>query len=347
MIGSYFLAANTGRGFRSLYDSFPADRSAFLHIIKSGPGTGKSSFMRSIGKRAEEMGLEVEYVLCSGDPESLDGIYIPSLNTAWTDGTAPHSSEPEYFGVNGDYVNLGQFCRAPLSESDCGLVEMLTKRYREEYRRAYSYLSAALTLRRVSLMTPGENEQAHIEKRVNGLLPKGEKVLCRLDYVNRIFLRAFSCQGKIQLTEPITALCKLIYQFDSEHGADLTALRYTAEEAQRRGLRIVVCFSPLDAESIDAVLLPEQATAFVSSAWSLEPSRRIHLDRYLSPDVRNGARDELRRTRQPRNDCTQLALERLRAAKSLHDELEAVYREYIDFSALSDFTAQQLDSIFT
>ena len=42
---TYFLAANSGRGFFSLYDGFPPE-GAFLHIIKGGPGTGKSGFMR-------------------------------------------------------------------------------------------------------------------------------------------------------------------------------------------------------------------------------------------------------------------------------------------------------------
>lgn len=346
MISSYFLGANTGRGFRSLYDGFPADRLAFLHVIKGGPGTGKSSFMRSIGRRAEALGMEVEYVLCSGDPGSLDGVYIPALNAAWTDGTAPHISDPGYFGVNGDYVNLGQFCRTPLSASDCERVTVLTERYRGEYRRAYSYLSVALSLSGASPRLNDENVQTLIWKRVNGLLAKRSQKLCKSDYVNRVFLRAFSCQGLIQLDEPINKLCKQVYRFESDYGADVSALRHVAEEAHRRRLCRVISLSPLDAESVDAVLLPEHSTAFVSSAWALESARTVHLDRYLPSDERRDARPELRRSARLFNDSTALALERLAAAKSLHDELEAVYREYIDFPALSDFTARQLDIVF-
>ncbi len=347
MISSYFLGANTGRGFRSLYDGFPADKRAFLHVIKGGPGTGKSSFMRSIGRRAEALGMEVEYVLCSGDPGSLDGVYIPALNAAWADGTAPHISDPGYFGVNGDYVNLGQFCRTPLSASDCELVTDLTERYRGEYRRAYSYLSAALSLSGAQhTQLFGESGHALIQKRINGLLAKRPQKLCKSGYVNCVFLRAFSCQGLIQLDEPISKLCKQVYRFESDYGADVSALRHVAEEAHRRGLCRVISLSPLDAESVDAVLLPEHSTAFVSSAWTLESARTVHLDRYLPSGERRDARPELRRSARLFNDSTALALERLAAAKSLHDELEAVYREYIDFPALSDFTARQLDMIF-
>ena len=112
---SYFLGANSRSGFYSLYSGFPPGEDSFLHIIKGGPGNGKSRFMRRIAAAAESQGLDVEYVLCSGDPDSLDGVYIPALRAAWCDGTAPHVTEPRIFGASGDYVNLGSFCRLPLS----------------------------------------------------------------------------------------------------------------------------------------------------------------------------------------------------------------------------------------
>ena len=45
---TYFLGANSKNGFYSLYDELFAGEYR-LHIIKGGPGTGKSSFMRKIG----------------------------------------------------------------------------------------------------------------------------------------------------------------------------------------------------------------------------------------------------------------------------------------------------------
>ena len=87
----YFLGSNSSRGFYSLYGDFCSYKDGcFLHVIKGGPGCGKSSFMRRIASAAEEKGLFVEYVLCSGDPDSIDGIYIPALSTGYVDGTAPH-----------------------------------------------------------------------------------------------------------------------------------------------------------------------------------------------------------------------------------------------------------------
>ena len=37
--------------------------------------------MKRIGAASEQAGYDVEYVVCSGDPSSLDGVYIPELRT--------------------------------------------------------------------------------------------------------------------------------------------------------------------------------------------------------------------------------------------------------------------------
>lgn len=90
---SYFLGANSYNGFYSLYDSFTSlPEIKRLYIIKGGPGCGKSTFMKAIATAANEAGYDVERVLCSADPDSLDGIYIPGLHIAYVDGTAPHAA---------------------------------------------------------------------------------------------------------------------------------------------------------------------------------------------------------------------------------------------------------------
>ena len=46
--------------------------------------------MRWVAQAMEEKGASVEYIACSGDPDSLDAVVFPALNTAIVDGTAPH-----------------------------------------------------------------------------------------------------------------------------------------------------------------------------------------------------------------------------------------------------------------
>ena len=143
---TYFLGGNTCRGFFSLYGGFPPEEGAFLHVIKGGPGTGKSGFMRAVARAAEAHGLDVHYVLCSGDPDSLDGVYIPALHQAWVDGTAPHAAEPRHFGADSDYVNLSAFVRLPLTEKDQDEILRITAAYRALYSDAYEKLRQAKAL---------------------------------------------------------------------------------------------------------------------------------------------------------------------------------------------------------
>ncbi|MEG2679595.1 MAG: hypothetical protein RR949_06600, partial [Oscillospiraceae bacterium] len=65
---------------------------AAIYYLKGGPGCGKSTLMNAVGRQARDAGLDAEYILCSGDPDSLDGIVIPALGVAVADGTAPHVS---------------------------------------------------------------------------------------------------------------------------------------------------------------------------------------------------------------------------------------------------------------
>ena len=57
-----------------------------------------------VHKRAEEAGLDTEYILCSGDPDSLDAVILPAVGTAIVDGTAPQGVVPQ--GHNGGFVPL-------------------------------------------------------------------------------------------------------------------------------------------------------------------------------------------------------------------------------------------------
>ncbi len=87
----FYLGANSPGGFYSLYDELLRPEEArSIYILKGGPGCGKSSLMRRVGAAMEEHGLDVEYIVCSGDPDSLDAVVIPALATAIVDGTAPH-----------------------------------------------------------------------------------------------------------------------------------------------------------------------------------------------------------------------------------------------------------------
>lgn len=82
----YFLGANSGEGFVSRFDEL--DCMLGLNrkiIIKGGPGTGKSRMIRRVAEHYEGMGKSVEYIHCSSDPDSLDGIIVDELGVCVAD----------------------------------------------------------------------------------------------------------------------------------------------------------------------------------------------------------------------------------------------------------------------
>ena len=88
---SFFLGANTPAGFYSLYDQLlEPDAARRVYLLKGGPGCGKSSLMRRAAQALESGGEPVEYIECSGDPNSLDAVIFPRLRAAIVDATAPH-----------------------------------------------------------------------------------------------------------------------------------------------------------------------------------------------------------------------------------------------------------------
>lgn len=317
---SYFLAANSGRGFYSLYDEFPGD-GVFLHIIKGGPGTGKSGFMRRIAEEAKRRGLDCELILCSGDPDSLDGLYIPALKQAWMDGTAPHVREPGLFGVDSDYVNLGRFCRLPLSTVDARQAAGINRRYKALYSRAYSFLRAEAEL--AEIYEEDELDAAQSEITVSGIFKKIPPGKAGESKVRRRFISALSCRGEIRLETTIRKLCKQNYLLEASLATHV--LKLAASRAAELGIEAILCPEPLRPQRPEALILPEQGIYLGAEPCGAE--NRL----YENPIRRN--------LREQAVDC-------LSAAKSLHDELEAVYRPYMDFTALTGFTEEYLGSLF-
>ena len=232
---SYFLGANTADGFFSLYSGFCRGGGEYLRIVKGGPGTGKSGFMRALGREAVRRGYDVELVRCSGDPGSLDGLYIPALGLGWVDGTAPHVSEPGVFGADGDYVNLGQFCRTPLSPADASRARALNAAYKERYARAYALLDAGEKIE-AALVPPdcGDRTAERAEAVLRALVDRIAPPCGRPGTLSRRFAGAVSCEGIVRDASSL-ASCRLIYVCEDGCGLAAGALAAARDEALARG----------------------------------------------------------------------------------------------------------------
>lgn len=139
-----FPGGNSSRGFFSYYNYIlPQDEARRIFIIKGGPGVGKSTFMKKTGFELAERGFEVEFMHCSSDNGSLDGIVVPELRIAMIDGTAPHVVDPKNPGAIDEIIHLGDYWD---EEGMTKNREEIIKTNREVgalFGRAYKYLGAA------------------------------------------------------------------------------------------------------------------------------------------------------------------------------------------------------------
>lgn len=213
--------------------------------------------MRRIGRAAEERGYHVEYVLCSGDPNSLDGIYIQELKLAYTDGTHPHVQEVLYPAVRGAYLDLGAYYNQQALIPHSNDIIALSKGYKKCYSDAYEELSRY--------------------KQPDSPVPIPKR--------KERFYSAITCNGIVNLPYP--------YPIQSVSNEQLTDLCYSADA------EAIVCLHPLWPNTITALIQKETVYEY--------------------------------KMQTPNCDT---AVQHLKAAKQLHDQLENIYNPHVDFDAI-------------
>ena len=349
----FYLGANSPSGFYSLYDQLidPAQAEDYF-LIKGGPGCGKSTLMRRVGRAMEEHGLEVEYIQCSGDPDSLDAVAIPALRAALVDATAPHVIEPKYPGVTERYLNLGECYDTPALKEMKGQIIGCMKGYQGCYARATRCLSAAAEIDgdcRSLLLTPAVEEK--LARRARGILSRE----CRRTggqpgkAVQR-FLDAVTCQGVLCNFDTAEALCKRIYELCDTYGLAHTLLTHLAAGAMAAGYDVIVCPDPMAPQRMRHLLIPALSLGFVSSSGELpytgrRPYRRLRLDPMADPELLRRNKARLRFSRKVSAALVGEAVESMAQAKAMHDQLEALYNPHVDFervNAIAGHIAEEL-----
>ena len=348
----FYLGANSPGGFYSLYDELLRPEEArSIYILKGGPGCGKSSLMRRVGAAMEEHGLDVEYIVCSGDPDSLDAVVIPALKTALVDGTAPHVVEPKYPGLVEEYVNLGAcYDREGLQGVRDGLMGCM-KGYKGCYQRAYRCLTAAAQIGedvRALLLTPAV--EAKMSKRARGILSreikKGDGDAGR---AVRRFLGAVTWKGALCNFETVEALCRRVYELSDPYGMAHPMLSQLAAGALAAGHDAILCPSPLYPDQLEHLLLPGLSLAFVTGTpalpWPKRPYRRIRVDAMADAELLHRSRARLKFSRKVSAALVDEAVDSLAQAKAMHDELEKLYNPHVDFGRVYEKAEEIISSL--
>lgn len=343
----YFAAMNTKDGFRGFFEEIfgSAER---LYIIKGGPGTGKSRFIRELGEKAEKYGRKVEYFLCSSDPNSLDGVIFTGEDgierIGVIDGTAPHAYEPKLVGAKDSILNFGEFWDEDQIRPHRAFIASLTEAKSRLYSSAYRYLSAISALDLISyecISTAIKKEK--LNRVVDRLLRE-----CKPGdtYSEKLRIRsAIGCEGAMTLST-YGDLAKNRFAVLDRFGAARAFMTRLRERLTMLGESVYISYSPFSPDVPDAIYVPSADLSIYVGCDGFPDEKMINMDRFIDSDRLSAYKPKLKAISKQRDGIISLLNSDTACIGKLHSELESIYIKAMDFSKKEALTARMIKELF-
>lgn len=332
-----FPGGNTTQGFFSYYDQILSQKDAnMIYCVKGGPGSGKSTFFKTLANDFLSMGCDVEFLHCSSDPHSLDGILIPHYRTLLVDGTAPHIVDPKNPGACDIILHFGDFFNTAKLKQQKDTILSLNEAIGQKFSRAYRYLKSAREIwldinnmyQNVFLHTNLKTISSNLIREIFAD-QKGKE-----EKERKMFLSAITPNGLVNYMQE-TIRTPIVYQIKS-HAGDCAPqlLKTIRNEALRRDFAVETFYCPMDpVNKIDHLIIKELGVSVVTSNAYHPYSGGNAIDLsgcYGEPD-----KAEIRYNTEWMDTLIQKAISVIREAKALHDELEQCYVPNIDFEQIN------------
>lgn len=350
-----FPGDNTPEGFFSYYSYILSQQEAEkIYCIKGGPGVGKSTFMRKIGEEMLAEGHDTDFMHCSSDCGSLDGIVLRDKKIALVDGTSPHIVDPINPGAVDTIVHLGEYWNESGIRSHRKEVIAKNAEIGTIFARAYNYLGAAgkmydnltavyeLGLRSAELYKLAAHfinqELAHRE-----LSPE-------LGRVRKYFASGITPAGVVHYLESLVQGYKRVYILKAPVGVSAhKILALFSESALCRGFDAEEYYCPMKpSEKMEHLLIPDLSIAFLTSnSFHTAAESKIGGTGRSSAEIRTVDLAELfdeekiakqkhiaDDSRRQMEDLLAKGVSCLAEAKAEHDKLEENYIPNMDFSKI-------------
>ncbi len=340
----FFAGGNTGEGFYSFYDQIMGPDARRLYLLKGGPGTGKSTFMREVAQVMLAHGFELEFFHCSSDPNSLDGVAIPALKAGLIDGTAPHIMDPVHPGVVDQIINLGAYWdETPLTAAKEKILETAAKK-KSCFERAYVYLAAAKGVYQHWEATnrtrlAGES-WLPVYFRLKEEIFAQHQPSGKPGTLRHLFASAITPEGPVNFLESICAGAGKIYALDGPPGSGQSfILERLVATTLEYGLAAEVYHCALDPRRIEHLYLPKLKIAVVSSHWPHQFCPEQNGERIETAGFVNQysplSQETVKEARLVYLDLLERSMNWLRKAKTLHTELEKYYTACMDWQQIT------------
>ncbi|MBQ3053072.1 MAG: hypothetical protein IJD55_05180 [Clostridia bacterium] len=349
----YFLAANSCEGFVSHFKSaYNPDANWRCYIIKGGPGTGKSTFMKYIAVKGEKKGLKYELCPCSSDPDSLDAVIFPEIKTVIMDGTSPHTVDPDFPAVCETILNFAEFWDEKVICQRAEEILSVTKKNKALHKSASRYLRAAGSLFEDNYNIEGTfTQKEKVKNFANGLCKKYIPKTLNKPYEWVRFLTGVTPDGVVSYSKSITDNYKNIIVIDDEFAAASNIImEYIRNDALSKGYEIITVKNPfVPSLIIDHILIPELSLSIVREYEFIRFStniRRIHSRRFVSQKNLHILKERLKFNKKAIRQLLFSAAAVLKEAKAVHDDLEKYYINAMNFEKLTKFTEGFSENIF-
>ncbi len=283
----YFPGNNTPLGFFSYYKHILGQREANKIIcIKGGPGTGKSTFMKKVGGYFLEKGEDVDFLHCSADENSLDGVVLKKRKIALIDGTSPHTTDPVTPGAVDRIINLGEYWNEEGISVNKEEIIDLSEETSRWYRIAYNYLSAAKSVfRSLEEIYNNAAEASEIYRVVADIVAREyshHDISLRPGRVKKFFASAITGNGVVNYINSLLGNMENIYMINVPIGySNNSFMEIISEGAIYRGFNIETYYCAMSPdEKIEHIIIPELKTAFitVNKYHDVEPWEILNLE---------------------------------------------------------------------
>ncbi len=312
MNATYFPGANTGLGFVNRFDGIvpPWAKPHYTYVLKGGPGVGKSTLMRKVAARAAAKGYTVEEFRCASDPDSFDAVRVAELRVVLLDGTAPHSIDPVIPGACDEVIDLGHFLRHEEFMREADRLRARFAANKAHYARAYACLAAARALTVQATDAAAEALDMPAVRKALAPLFAGETV----GDSRRLFAVSATPRGVIDRTDTLELVG--VRRYGGAAGDAI--LREAARMAKGWAVTMPEVPRCIRLHAAAVTLCGDEQPTEAATAFLKAPL----------PDFVAYAKAES-------DNLVARAVEELSACLAVHDEIEAIYRPFVNYDRVN------------
>lgn len=353
----YFPGNNTPSGFYSLFDEI-LNNYETKFIIKGGPGTGKSTFMKKIASELQPF-YKLEGFYCASDTNSLDAVGFLEPKAVIIDGTNPHTLDPSTPGAGEYLIDLGRFLNHRKLKPQREKILEIQTLVKTCYQISYSYLKQAKqALLRELQLYPLLDCHHKLKELKNTLIeflfpaPFNYKPAVKKSF----FTRAYSPEGTISLLDSLINESTKLISLEGNLSTSDRLLKLINNYSLSHGLTTEIYPHPLEPGLIESLRIPDLNTIYYykDNYPELKNSGAKHLTEIKIPGKNENSRlnqykiKELKEACRQQKELINKAIYHLSHMKKIRGELEEIYSSSQDFNMVEsirlEITKKIIDS---